>query len=383
MSAFTRMAMVLLTATAMTTAKHTTLVPGSVWADTEGVAIDAHGAGLLQDGSATYWYGTKRHGHPNVAPRGKYPPYAAYCYPPRAPGPSRGSRTGSDSGSGLGDGFTEGVNLYVADGDLYNWRHAGLVFPANATGAHCLERPKVIKCPATGQYVLWAKGFTPDRDVQAVVATSLSPLGPFTLQDPSQPFYAPDNTSMADATVWVDTDTAHGNDVWLYWRSRNRGFLVGKLNKDCTRLDSSVPVKVIANKQHEAPAVFRHGGRVYVWTSSTTGFNANPARLLVSPTGAAQGPFVEAGNPTHNLTSFASQSTFILPNPAFNSTPAAKRLAEFIYLADRWQTKTADFGRYLWLPLVITAGQGVNHTVRVTNPSSWQYDAPVPSTSHA
>lgn len=51
----------------------------------------------------------------------------------------------------VGDGYTEGVNLYTSDGDLYNWKHAGLVFPANATGAHCLERPKVVKCPGTGK----------------------------------------------------------------------------------------------------------------------------------------------------------------------------------------------------------------------------------------
>ena len=56
---------------------------------------------------------------------------------------------------GSGDGFTDGVNAYVSDGDLYNWRHAGLVMDANVTGGHCLERPKVVRCPATGRYVLW------------------------------------------------------------------------------------------------------------------------------------------------------------------------------------------------------------------------------------
>jgi hypothetical protein len=53
---------------------------------------------------------------------------------------------------------------------------------------------------------------------------------------------------------------------------------------------------------------------------------------LVSPTGALEGPFIEAGNPTHNASSFAAQSTYVLPNPAWNSSEAAAGLARFIYL---------------------------------------------------
>ena len=49
------------------------------------------------------------------------------------------------------------------------------------------------------------------------------------------------------------------------------------------------------------------GGKLFVWTSATSGFHANPAHLLVSTTGAFEGPFVEAGNPTHDAASFSSQ----------------------------------------------------------------------------
>eukprot|EP01047_Picozoa_sp_COSAG01_P099746 COSAG01_NODE_29711_length_631_cov_1.612782_1_plen_69_part_01 len=36
---------------------------GEYWTDTEGLIIDAHGAGLLRVGLTHYWYGSQRHGH--------------------------------------------------------------------------------------------------------------------------------------------------------------------------------------------------------------------------------------------------------------------------------------------------------------------------------
>ena len=369
-------AVVLTTVVARQPQRHDSFRPGEVWTDTEGNTIDAHGAGLLSHDGTTYWYGTKRQGHPNVAKPGTYPRYSAYCYPPAPDG----------LGAHAGDGFTEGVNLYSSDGDLYNWKHQGLVFAANKTGAHCLERPKVIRCPGTGKFVLWAKGFTPVKSQfngtkVAVVATADMPLGPFELAG-GVPFYAPGgNAQMADATLHVDSKN---ESAWLYWRSPNvpplgPGFFVARLSADCTRLAERQPPKLIASIKHEAPAVFQAGGRTYIWTSSTTGFAANPAHLLVSNSGALEGPFVEAGNPTHNVSSFDSQSTFVLPNPAWNASAASEGLARFIYLADRWETKTEQFGRYLWLPLVVdTAAPNVNDSIEVTNPPTWRYDAPVP-----
>ena len=241
--------------------RHTAFYPGKVWTDVNGDTIDAHGAGMLSDGGKVYWYGSQRHGHPDVPPKHAYPTASAYCYPiPNSTGPASG-RHKLDSnqmlgGQLLGDGFTEGVNLYVSDGDLYNWRPAGLVFLANQTGAHCLERPKVIKCPGTGRYVLWAKGFAPPRGEvkQAVVATADSPLGPFQLVDSQRIFYSPAGTQMADATLYVD-----GDETWLFWRTvtnttgvdEKGGFMVAKLNRECTALESETGATRIADIRHE------------------------------------------------------------------------------------------------------------------------------------
>jgi hypothetical protein len=278
--------------------RHSSFQPGEYWTDTDGKIIDAHGAGLLSHAGKVFWYGTKRSGHPQTAPPGKYPKYSAYCYPP-APDRPGGERVGAR----LGDGFTEGVNLYVSDGDLYNWQHAGLVFAANKTGAHCLERPKVIRCPGTGKFVLWAKGFTPAESAfngtkVAVIATADTPLGPFELVDPAEPFYAPGGAGgqMADATLHVDRN---GEAAWLYWRgvspSAGKGFFVGRLSSDCTRLEGQP--RLLASIQHEAPAVFeapcagQGSSCVFIWTSSTTGFAANPAHLVSSAIWPAHHPY--------------------------------------------------------------------------------------------
>merc|ERR1712216_396900 len=120
----------------------------------------------------------------------------------------------------------------------------------------------------------------------------------------------------------------------------------------------------------EAPAVFKYDGKVYLWTSGTTGFGANPAKLLVSHNGSFYGPFVDEGNPTGDSKTFNSQSTFVLPNPTYK---VGNELAQFIFLADRWETTTKNFGRYLWLPLVVNNVGNVS----VTNPKTWRYEEPV------
>lgn len=111
-----------------------------------------------------------------------------------------------------------------------------------------------------------------------------------------------------------------------------------------------------------------------------------------------------SGNPTNSPDSFSAQSTYVLPNPAYHKsiantnatrsnrstsnagTTSNAGLAQFIYIADRWQTNTTDFGRYLWLPLHIAdaaaapasgAGRSADPAITVTNPTSWKYDQPV------
>ena len=47
---------------------------------------------------------------------------------------------------------------------------------------------------------------------------------------------------------------------------------------------------------------------------------------------------------------YGSQSTYILPNPAFKT---GSRLPQFVLISDRWEPSTPHFGVYVWLPLFV------------------------------
>ena len=79
------------------------------------------------------------------------------------------------------------------------------------------------------------------------------------------------------------------------------------------------------------------------------------------PEGLQPPPMPEPGSPGNRkedgqpgILAYGSQSTYILPNPAYDaSTAAGSKLPQFIYFGDRWQPDTPNFGLYVWLPLFI------------------------------
>jgi len=234
---------------------------------------------------------------------------------------------------------------------------------------------------------MWAKGFDPDGDspacgrcshgpaeplsVSAVVSVSDLPEGPFSLADPSQPFYSPGGHTYADATLYVDEPS---QSAYVYFRSRQEGMYVGKLSPDCLSVEGE-PALIIHDPNHEAPAVFSWGGSVYLWTSLTKGFEATQAELLVNRDGSFSGPFESIGNPTGSNSTFGSQGTYVLPNPAWSAEAANATTPQFILVADRWQPDSEQFGKYVWLPLWVRR----NGTVFVKAPKEWTYQAPLES----
>ena len=97
--------------------------PGEVWQDTQGVAINAHGGGILLEGDTYYWFGEhKEAGKEGLAKRG------VHCY----------------SSKNLYDWKDEGIALAVADE------------PGSPIEKGCiLERPKVIYNANTSNDVMW------------------------------------------------------------------------------------------------------------------------------------------------------------------------------------------------------------------------------------
>ena len=363
---------------------------GEPWLDTAGNVIDAHGGGMLQDGDTYYWYGSARNG-------------AACCH-------------------------DRGINLYSSK-DLYSWKFESTVvraFNGSAMGNGLdLERPKVVRCPGTGKYVMWVRGTGEGNTPQLLaVATADAPTGPFAFEgNATDPFHTVpptcpagpgrcgnidsggrgDGYQYADATLY--SDYPRSNRTYVYWRTRvnaqNTGFRGMELTPDCLGVVPETDTQLFTSPNREAPAMFFSRDQYYLWASGTDGWAPTTMHLYTadSPLGAfnrsglnnTQGwligwqptPIPPPGAPGNQqpgqpgVWAFGSQSTYILPNPAYaehdpaNVTRAA--LAPFIYLADRWTpSNVSSFGSYVWLPLFIDPRN--SSAVRVEWHAEWRLD---------
>ena len=347
---------------------------GEPWLDTHGRVIDAHGAGFLVDGGVTYWYGSQRNGW-------------KCCH----------------------DG---GINVYSSR-DLYSWTAHGLALRTYQTRSSTgngrdLERPKVVRCAGTGQYVMWVRGTGEGNTPQlAAVAVSSSPTGSFSyVGNISDPFHTvdPGNPNIeegyqfADATLFQDPASSR---AFVYWRTRvnshHTGFRAMELTDDCTNVRRESDHQLFQTANREAPAVFHARGQYYLWASGTAGWSPTTTHLYTadSPLGAfnrsglnnSRGwlvgwdppPIPEPGQHGNRRAdgqpgewAFGSQSTFILPNPLFDEV-LHPTLAPFIYMADRWTPDDLySMGTYVWLPLWIDPKNASR--VRVEWHDSWRLD---------
>lgn len=333
--------------------KFASFSPGAIWPDNKGVHINAHGGGIMQNGSTYYWYGEHK-----VA-------------------------------GGLGNSAQVGVHCYSSK-DLYNWTDEGIALTvsedplSDITKGCVLERPKVVYNKKTRKFVMWfhlelkGKGYSAAR---AGVAVSDKATGPFTFiksyrPNPGlMPFYPPgmenefvDCTNptnksdgffcrdlpggqMArDMTVYVDDD---GKAYHIFSSEENFTLHIAELSPDYTSHTGKF-TRVYIGKQTEAPAVFKKDGIYYMIGSGCTGWDPNAARWFKSK--SIFGPWSYEGNPCKgegaNLT-YGGQSTYILPAPGKKDA--------FIFMADKWTPKNAIDGRYLWLPIQFNDGKPEIH----------------------
>lgn len=312
--------------------------PGEVWNDTNGVAINAHGGGLLRHGGRWWWHGEHK--------------------------------TAGEAGNTA----LVGVHAY-SSADLVTWRDEGIALPVSDDPTSpimrgcILERPKVVYNRRTRQFVMWFHLELKGRGygaAQAGVAVADRPQGPFRFLRAGRvnPGIWPANataedkapgTTLArdfaggqmarDMTVFVDGDTA-----WHVYASEENGTLqIARLAPDWTRHDGYY-VRALPDGGNEAPALFKAKGRYYMFASGLTGWRPNPGRAYVAD--RVTGPWRSLGNPVRGSeedrkTTFHSQSTFVLPLPP--ERPGAE--PRFIFMADRWRPENAIDGRYVWLPV--------------------------------
>ncbi len=326
------------------------LVNGQRWLDDKGQHINAHGGGILRDGARFYWYGEHK------------------------------------TGGTAGNLAWVGVHVYSSE-DLINWRDDGIAFDLRQNEgevkAGCvLERPKVLRSPATGKYVMWFH-FEYDKsysDAMLGVAVADAPTGPFRLLGVRRPNPGiwPENVTpelqdpaviyatMAEyshlatcanpltprlSVLGMDFETGQqSRDMTLFADDDGQGYLLYSSEKNSTlHIAALTPDYTDFNGRYhrafpwrwmEAPVIFKRGGKYYLIASDCTGWAPNAARSAVAD--HPFGPWRELGNPAVGDgadTTFGAQGCFAL------------KLSEerIIFMADRWNPENAINGRYLWL----------------------------------
>lgn len=302
--------------------------PGQVWLDTAGNPIQAHGGGVLYHAGTYYWYGENKDVDNETAIQeieGRPTPVVRRRVPVR------------------------GVSCYTST-DLYNWTHAGIVLPAvpddpghDLHPTKVLERPKVLYCAATRQFVMWFHADSADyKAACAGVAVADSPVGPFRYLG----CFRPNDGMSRDMTLFLDDD---GQAYHIAASEDNRTLHVALLTEDFLR-PAGPFARIFVDQSREAPAWFKHNGRYYMVSSGCTGWAPNEAEYAVAD--APFGPWSALGNPCVGPgaeRTFEGQSTHVLP---VHSQPG-----RFILMLDQWNPTHLRDSRYVWLPIEVDGNQ--------------------------
>jgi beta-xylosidase len=333
---------------------NTSFKPGEIWPDTEGEHINAHGGGILYYNNTWYWFGE-----------------------------SRLSRSEKDRSR-------YGVSCYSSK-DLLNWKNEGLALrvvndTVSLLRQGCvIERPKVIYNKKTGMFVMWfhhelkGKGYTAALTGVAVSDNITGPYKYLRSLRPNAGIWPQNFPEEYKKSTVKEGELKSGSNEWkvvvmegLFVR---RDFEGGQMARDMTlfvdkdgkayHIHSSEEnmtlhfseltddyldftgkyFRVLPGGSNEAPAIFFNKGKYYMFTSGTTGWKPNPARLSVSK--KLTGDWRTIGNPcrgtdNENKITFGSQSTYILPFQGKSS---------YIYMGDRWLPENLADSRHIWLPV--------------------------------
>lgn len=270
---------------------------GIPWYDQHSRTVSAHGAGLIKEGDRFYLFGEFKQDHGNA-----FAGFSCYSSP-----------------------------------DLASWTFESIALPVQPDGRlgpdRVGERPKVMKCPKTGEFVMFMHTDNSAYKDQAVgYATSPTVTGPYTFQGPL--LFDGKPVKKWDMGVFQDDDgtgyliTHSGN---LYRLADDYHSVTAQVVKDMT-------------PHCEAPVIFKRNGLYYWLGSGLTGWERNDnyyftATSLAGPW-ESRGLFAPKGTLTWN-----SQSTFVLPIIGSETTT-------YLFMGDRWahpfQNSAAT---YVWQPL--------------------------------
>ena len=280
---------------------------GTIWKDTDGNVLHAHGGHILLHEGVYYWYGENR----------------------------------------LNDLY---VSCYSST-DLVNWKFENHVLTKNsptkatrvradlslqsATGGKVnIERPKVVYDEKNKRFVMWMH-YENGSDylcAAAAVATCDTPTGDFVYHGSFRPY----GEMSRDCTLFRDEDK-----VYFLSASRdNADMHMYLLQEDYLNVEK-FSGNFWSGEYREAPALVKKDGLYYCFSSFCTGWAPNQGKYAKTKSlEDGFGMLTEIGDET----TYYSQPTFIL-------TIEGSETTSYIYVGDRWDGKNYHNSRYVWYPL--------------------------------
>ena len=307
------------------------LATGITFTDDGGKPVNAHGGGIIKVGSTYYMHGE-------------------YFL------------------STTTDNNFNGFSMYSSQ-DMATWKNEGIILPQQASGMlgpnRKGERPHIIKCPSTGEFVLYAHSadVTYQADKEVVYATSATVNGQYSFKG---------SLTNAGGTIAAHSDMSalsDGNNAYVVTESGH----VYTLAADCHSWLSDTSVGAVNGDSggSESPTVFKAGSTYYWIGSYKTGWRAN--NNFYSTASAMTGPWTYQGfvapvtdtstttptgdpNPPEWISdqrTWLSQSTWVQPVVGCQGTV-------YVFWGDHWygDTDTSNPGKhndqatYVFQPLV-------------------------------
>lgn len=276
------------------------VITGIPWYTKDGNNVSAHGANIIKEGDKFYLFGEYKNNDNNRF---------------------------------------EGFSCYSSS-DLMNWTFESIAMPPNQSGrlssAECIgERPKVMKCPSTGEFIMYMHADSDNYKNPAVeYAVSNNITGPYEYK--GRLMFGDEYIKRWDMGIFQDDDGTgyvilHHGDIY-------------KLANDYKSVVEHV-LKHDKTLRTESPAVFKHKDTYYWIGSGLTGWERNDNYYFTAKSLA--GPWKNRGAvaPEGTLT-WNSQSTFVFP-------VVGNKTTTFIYMGDRWSfPKQRATATYVWQPLI-------------------------------
>lgn len=286
------------------------IINGIPWFDTQGHIVNAHGACIVEDNGRYYLFGEYKSDTSNAFP---------------------------------------GFSCYSSE-DLVHWTFERIALPVQPNGImgpdRVGERVKVMKCPTTGEYVMYMHSDDLNyKDPYIAYATSKTINGEYQFKGPL--LYQGEPIKRWDMGTFQDTD---GTGYLLIHHGP-----IYRLSKDYRSIDT---LMATVKGSGESPAMFKKNGTYYLLTSKLTSWEKNDNFYFTAPT--IEGPWMKQGLfcPEGSLT-YNSQTTFVFPLKQGNDTIP-------IFMGDRWSyPHQASAATYVWMPLQVEGNQ-------ISIPEYWQ-----------